>query len=66
MSDDYVAAATIKAMARRQGFALELPDRFISAVAVRLQIPLVTGNTVDFKAVQRTGVGLTIENWRET
>jgi predicted nucleic acid-binding protein len=55
IGDDYVGAATIKAMARRQGFALELPDCLISAVAVRLQIPLVTGNTQDFTTVQKTG-----------
>jgi len=32
---------------------------------VRLQIPLVTGNTDDFRAIQKTGINLTIENWRE-
>jgi hypothetical protein len=33
-------------------------------VAVRLGLPVVTGNTEDFEAVQKTGVKLTIENWR--
>jgi predicted nucleic acid-binding protein len=64
-SADYIAAATIKATARRQGSVLELPDCLIAAVAVRLQMPLVTGNTEDFRAIQRTGVKLGIENWRE-
>ena len=54
---DYLAAGTIKATARKQGS--------IAAVAVRLQIPLVTGNTDDFRAIQKTGINLTIENWRE-
>jgi predicted nucleic acid-binding protein len=62
---DYLAAATIKATARRQGSILELPDCLIAAIAVRLQMPLVTGNTGDFRAVQETGIKLTIENWRE-
>ena len=62
---DYLAAATIKATARRQGSILELPDCLIAAVAVRLQMPLVTGNTDDFRAIKKTGVDLTIENWRE-
>jgi predicted nucleic acid-binding protein len=62
---DYVAAATIKASARRQGSVLELPDCLIAAVAVRLQMPLVTGNTEDFQAVQQTGVKLDLDNWRE-
>jgi hypothetical protein len=28
-------------------------------------MPLVTGNTGDFRAVQGTGIKLVIENWRE-
>jgi tRNA(fMet)-specific endonuclease VapC len=63
--EDYLAAATIKAAARRQGSVLELPDCLIAAVAVRLEMPLVTGNTDDFQAIQRTGINLAIENWRE-
>ncbi len=63
---DYLVAASIKATARKQGSILELPDCLISAVAVRLELPLVTGNTEDFRAIQQTGVKLTIENWRET
>jgi predicted nucleic acid-binding protein len=37
ISADYLAAATIKANARRHGVVLELPDCLIAAVAVRLQ-----------------------------
>jgi predicted nucleic acid-binding protein len=48
------AAATTKATARKQGSILELPDCLIAAVAVRLDLPLVTG---DFGAIQRTGSG---------
>jgi len=36
----------------------------IAAVAVRLGLPLVTGDTEDFLAIQKTGVALDIENWR--
>lgn len=61
---DYLAAATIKATARRLGFSLELPDCLIAAVAVRLNLPLVTGNTADFETIQRTGVKLLTANWR--
>lgn len=64
-SADYLAAATIKATARKQGSILELPDCLIAAIAVRLGLPLVTGNTEDFKAIQKTGINLTIQNWRE-
>ncbi len=62
---DYIAAATIRATARKQGFVLELADCLIAAVAVRLDRPLVTGNTDDFRAIQKTGVALRLENWRE-
>jgi tRNA(fMet)-specific endonuclease VapC len=63
-SADYLQAATIKAAARKQGSIVELPDCLIAAVAVRLGLPLVTGNTEDFQAIQKTGVALDIENWR--
>ena len=43
----------------------ELPGCLIAAIAVRLEIPLVTGNTEDFKAIQKTGIDLSIQNWRE-
>jgi tRNA(fMet)-specific endonuclease VapC len=66
INTDYLAAATIKATSRKQGSILELPDCLIAAVAVRLQMPLVTGNTDDFRAIQKTGINLTIENWRES
>jgi predicted nucleic acid-binding protein len=61
---DYLDAAKIKAQARKQGFIVELADCLIAAVAVRLDVPLVTGNTEDFQALQSTGAGLRIENWR--
>jgi tRNA(fMet)-specific endonuclease VapC len=63
-ANDYHEAALIKAKARKQGSILELTDCLIAAVAVRLALPLVTGNTEDFQAIQRTGVALAIENWR--
>ena len=61
---DYFAAATLRARARKQGIVLELPDCLIASVAVRLGRPLVTGKTEDFEAIKKTGVNLTIENWR--
>src|ERR1700683_112903 len=36
LNADYLAAATIKATARKQGSILELPDCLIAAVAARL------------------------------
>jgi len=61
---DYLEAATIKAMARKQGSVVELPDRLIASIATRMNRPLVTGNTEDFRAIQKTGINLSIENWR--
>jgi predicted nucleic acid-binding protein len=62
---DYIFAATTRAAARTRGYILELPDCLIAAIAVRLDRPLVTGNTGDFRAIQETGVNLILENWRE-
>lgn len=43
---------------------LELTDCLIAA-AVRLGRPLVTGNTDDLQAIQKTGAKLIIDNWRK-
>lgn len=64
-AEDYLEAAIVKAAARKQGSIVELADCLIAAVAVRLGLPLVTGNTDDFQAIQRAGTKLVIENWRE-
>jgi predicted nucleic acid-binding protein len=64
VNDDYLTAATLKATARKQGMVLELPDCLIAAVATRLELTLVTGNTGDFKTIQKIGLKFTIENWR--
>jgi predicted nucleic acid-binding protein len=63
-ADDYITAATIRATARKQGSLLEL-DSLIAAVAVRLGHPVVTGNTDDFLAIEKTGVNLMMEDWRQ-
>lgn len=63
-ADDYLEAALIKAAARKQGAIVELPDCLIAAVAVRLGLPLVTGNTSDFQSIQKAGAKLVIDNWR--
>jgi tRNA(fMet)-specific endonuclease VapC len=65
VQQDYRTAASIRAKATQQGAPLELADCLIAAVAVRLGRPLVTGNSDDFQAIQRIGVKLVIENWRE-
>jgi predicted nucleic acid-binding protein len=62
---DFRTEATIKATAARQGSIVELPDCLIASAAARLGWRLVTGNTDDFRAIQRTGINLTIGNWRE-
>lgn len=64
VAEDYLEAAIIKAAARKQGAILELADCPIAAVAIRLGLPLATGNTSDFPSIQKTGARLVIENWR--
>jgi len=64
-AEDYLTAARVKAKAKHQGKALELPDCLIAAVAARLGLPLATGNTSDYKAIQDTGLAFTLKNWRK-
>jgi hypothetical protein len=34
-------------------------------VAARLNLPLVTGNTADFQAMQKAGLKITLQDWRK-
>jgi predicted nucleic acid-binding protein len=65
VEEDYLTAAKSKGKARTQGITVELPDCLIAAVASRLGLILVTGNTEDFEAIKRAGLKLTLENWRK-
>lgn len=65
IAKDYFDAAGLRASARRLGLAVHFPDSLIASVAIRLGLRLVTGNTGDFEAIQRTGAPLMIENWRD-
>jgi predicted nucleic acid-binding protein len=64
-AEDYRESAILKASARKQGAILELTDCLIAAVAIRLDVPLVTGNTNDFQMIQKTGAKLKLQNWRD-
>lgn len=65
IADDYYEAARFRAEARQQGSALQLADCLIAAVAIRLRLVVITGNTKDFEPIRRTGAALIIENWRD-
>lgn len=65
IADDYLKAAEVKATCRKQGRIVELPDSLIASIAARLGLPLVTGNTGDFTAIQSSGLKITLLNWRE-
>jgi predicted nucleic acid-binding protein len=64
IEEDYLTAARVKGKARLQGYVVELPDCLIGAVAARLGLTLVTGNTADFQAMKRAGLNLTLQDWR--
>jgi len=63
--DDYETAGQVRGKARILGHQLALDDCLIAAVAARLGLPVVTGNTAHFQAVQAAGLALTLENWRK-
>jgi tRNA(fMet)-specific endonuclease VapC len=48
----------------RQGRTIGMPDVMIAAVALRAEIPVVTGNRAHFEHVRGAGYELTILNWR--
>src|SRR5258708_20609348 len=48
----------------RAGAPMEGRDVMIAAAAIGARLPVVTGNTAHFAAVQRAGYSLQIENWR--
>ena len=62
---DFLVAASIKASAKKIGFIVELPDCLIASVALRLGLPLVTGNTADYESMRKTGAPLILQNLRE-
>lgn len=64
-SADYLSAASIKSSAKKLGLIVELPDCLIASIALRLGLPLVTGNTADYESIRKTGVPLVLQNWRE-
>jgi predicted nucleic acid-binding protein len=43
---------------------INLNDVMIAAIALGAGVPVVTGNTAHFQAVQNAGFALRIENWR--
>jgi predicted nucleic acid-binding protein len=61
---DFRWAAAIKGAPRNRGLIVELPDCLIAAVAVRLDLPLVTGNTADYESIRKAGATLELQNWR--
>lgn len=64
-AEDFLTAARVAAAASRLGRSVELADSLIAAVAGRLRLPLVTGNTADYQAIQAKGFVLDLINWRE-
>jgi tRNA(fMet)-specific endonuclease VapC len=48
----------------RTGQPIGRSDPFIAAIAISLNIPLVSGNTQHFERVQLLGYPLRLDNWR--
>jgi tRNA(fMet)-specific endonuclease VapC len=48
----------------RTGQPIGLADSFIAAIAIRDDIPLVTGNTRHFERIVALGYPLRLDNWR--
>ena len=59
-----VEAGRIEADLTRTGKPIGRADSMIAAIAIRQQLPLVTGNTEHYKRIGDLGYGLRLENWR--
>lgn len=62
---DYLRAGEVRGIARRQGRQIALDDCLIATTAVRLELPVSTGNIGHFQEMQQAGLAVEIENWRE-
>jgi len=62
--EDFKTAGLIRGVARRQGRQLTSDDCLIGAIALRLGLPIATGNTEHFEAMKNAGLGIEMEDWR--
>jgi tRNA(fMet)-specific endonuclease VapC len=65
-ADAAFLAGRIQAELEKAGAPIDAPDVMIAATAIGARLPVVTGNTDHFEAVQRMGYPLPTVNWRRT
>ena len=58
-------AGRLRADLERLGLKIDLADLLIAAIALRHEVPVVTGNVAHFDKVRSAGYPLTLENWRD-
>jgi predicted nucleic acid-binding protein len=59
-----ILAGKIDADLIRHGRVIGLADPMIAAIALRNELPLVTGNTDHYRYIQDLGYPLVLDNWR--
>ena len=57
-------AGRINADLERTGRIIGLPDVLIAAIALRHDLPVVTGNVTHFQQVQAAGYAVAVDNWK--
>lgn len=57
-------AGRIYADLERTGQPIGRADPMIAAIAVKLNLTLITGNVSHYQRIQQLGYGLKVENWR--
>jgi tRNA(fMet)-specific endonuclease VapC len=58
-------AGRIRADLERMGLRVDLADLLVASIALRHDVPVVTGNHAHFDRVRDAGYRFTIENWRD-
>jgi predicted nucleic acid-binding protein len=61
---DYRWAASTMASAKKLGLAGGLTTCLKAAVAVRLELPIVTGTALTYEPILKTGAPLELQDWR--
>src|SRR5258708_1904294 len=63
-ADAALLTGRIQAELEKAGAPIDAPDVMIAATAIGAHLPVVTGNTAHFAAVQRVGYAVATANWR--
>lgn len=63
--EEALLAGTLYGLLKRRGIRIGEVDPMIAATAIENNLPLVTGNTLHYRAIAEMGFPLQLLNWRD-